>query len=105
MHSHHRADDLPTQIVLFRVRDYSVHFVNSVEPLRDVDHEAHIEKQQGRGEKQAVQQIERAANSWEQIARVFYTGAALDNGFGQIAEDRSKPKQQTEHRRMCPVEH
>src|SRR5881396_1910694 len=59
--------------------------------LCDVDHEAHVEKQQRRGEKQAVQQIECATNSWEQIARVLYVGAALDNGFGQIAEDCSKP--------------
>jgi hypothetical protein len=58
----------------------------------DVDHEAHVEKQKRRGEKQAIQQIKRTANSWEQISRVFYVGAALDDRFGQIAEDCSKPQ-------------
>ena len=72
--------------------------------LRHADDEAQIEKQQRRGKKQAVHEIERAANSRKQIARIFYAGAALDNGFGKIAEDCGKPEKQPEHGRMCPVE-
>jgi len=47
--------------------------------LSDVDHQAQVEKQQRRGEKQTVQKIERAANSREQISRVLYVSAALDD--------------------------
>ena len=57
-----------------------------------MDYEAHIEKHQRRGEKQAIEEIECAADSREQIARIFHVGAALDNRFGQIAEDCSKPQ-------------
>jgi hypothetical protein len=47
-----------------------------------VDYESHVEKQQRRGEKQAVQQVQRSTNSREQIPRILYAGAALDNRFG-----------------------
>lgn len=72
--------------------------------LRHVDDEAHVEKHERRREEQTIQEIERAANSRKQIARVFYVGAALNNRFGQIAEDCGNPQQQPEHCRVCPVE-
>src|SRR4030095_1313147 len=79
--------------------------LNDSSYLCDVDHETHVEKQERRREEQTIQKIERATDSWKQIARVFYVGAALYNGFGQIAEDCGKPQQQPQHCRVCPVEH
>src|SRR5215467_3135153 len=61
-------------------------WLNHSSCLCDVDHQAHVEKQERRCKEQTIQKIERATNSWEQIARVFHIGAALDNRFGQIAE-------------------
>ena len=92
MYLHRGTDYLAAQIVPIGTRNHSVHSVNSVSLLRDVDHEAHIEKHQRRGEKQAIEKIECAADSREQISLVFYVGAALDDRFGQIAEDCSKPQ-------------
>ena len=60
--------------------------------LRHPNDQSEIKEQQRRGEEQTVQKIERAANSREQISRVFYVSAALDNGFGQISEDCRKPQ-------------
>ncbi len=42
-------------------------------------HQPQIKEQQRRGEKQAIKKIERAANSREQISRVLYVSAALDD--------------------------
>ena len=47
--------------------------------LRYSNHQPQIEKQQRRGEKQAIKKIERAANSREQISRVLYVSAALND--------------------------
>ena len=82
MHFHCGADHLSAQVVLFGIRDHSVHSVNSVGLLWHANHEAHVEEQQRSGEKEAIQQIERSTNSREQIAGVFYAGAALNDGFG-----------------------
>src|SRR5216117_3294859 len=47
--------------------------------LRDPNDQSQVEKQQRRCEKQAIKKIKRAANSREQISRVLYVSAALDN--------------------------
>jgi hypothetical protein len=65
--------------ILFRCFFDCVHSVNSVRLLRHPNDESQIEKQERRGEKQTVQKVQRAANSRQQIARILYVGAALDD--------------------------
>ena len=67
---------------------------------RHANDQPQIKKQQRRGEEQAVDQIERAANSRQHVAGILHAGAALDDRFGQIADDRRETEQQSEHDRM-----
>ena len=46
---------------------------------RHPNYQSHVEEQQRRGEEQTVQKVQRAANPREQVARIFYVGAALND--------------------------
>src|SRR5207245_7704831 len=70
--------------------------------LRHANHQSQVEEQQRRGEKQTVQEIERAADSREQIPRVLYVRAALDDGFSQIAKYCGKSKKHSKNCRVGP---
>src|SRR5207247_7501648 len=104
MHFHRRADDLATNVVTFLFLLHSDHSVNSVSNsfLGHPNDQSEIKEQQRRGEKQTVQEIERAANSREQIARILYVRAALDDGFSQIAKYCGKSKKHTKNCRVGP---
>ena len=64
---------------------------------RHPNYQSHVEEQQRRGEEQTVQKIERAADSGEQISRILYVRAALNDRFSQVAEHRGESKKQPEH--------
>src|SRR5436305_1646243 len=49
------------------------------ENLWHADHEPQIEKQKRRGKKQTVHQIQRAADSGEQITGIFHASASFNN--------------------------
>lgn len=58
--------------------------------LRNSRDKAQIEIEQRRGEKNAVDQVERATNTGKKPAGIFNPGASLDDRFGKIANDRGK---------------
>ena len=58
--------------------------------LRHANHESQIEKQKRRGEEEAVDQIERAADSRQHIAGIFHPRAAFDDRLRKITDDRGE---------------
>lgn len=39
------------------------------------------------GEEDAVDEVERAADAWDEATGVFAVGVALDDGFAKVADD------------------
>ena len=55
--------------------------------------QAQIKEQERRREQETVDQVERPADSRQQIAGILHAGAAFHDRFGQIADDRGEPEQ------------
>ena len=72
--------------------DNSVHSVRNP-LLRDADDETQIKEKERRGEEQAVDEIESAANSRQKISGILHAGAAFHNRFREIADDSGEAKQ------------
>src|SRR5437764_6667462 len=73
--------------------------------LLNPNYQPQIKEQKRRGEKQAVDQIERATNPRKKISRVFDTRAPFQDRLGKIADHRGKSEEQSKDGRMRPGQH
>lgn len=64
--------------------------------LLNADDEPEVEEHQRGGEENRIDQVEDAADAGKELARVFHVAAALDDGFGQIADDRGEAQSDAE---------
>src|SRR5439155_17552317 len=72
--------------------------------LGQANDKTQIKEKERRGEQEAVDQVKRPADSRQKVSGILHTGAALNDRFREIADDRSEAKNQAKHRRMRPVQ-